>query len=99
MCQSTKFTLCLLLLLSGFLFAGGSWADSWSADFERICSYTDSAPELSSEQLSKLIEESDVLLANLPAKGNSQQKIKVFRLQKCRNLFRYLLDLRETGSR
>lgn len=97
--RSLTHRLPLLALLACLLTAGPAWADPWTDAFERICSFTDSATELPPEQLAALIAESAALLAAVPVTSDPQQKIRVFRLQKCHNLFRYLLDLHEaTGA-
>lgn len=97
----SRYLLRLLLLLALFgnlLTARQALADPWTDDFERICSFTDSAPELPKEQLLALIAESDALLTAPPDTGDRQRKVKIFRLRKCRNLFRYMLDMRATES-
>jgi len=85
----------LLLLSATLLVVGGAQADSLESEFQRICSHTDSAAEMPSEQLAGLIEQSDRLLAALAESALPQKKVLTFRLKKCRNLFRYLLEVRE----
>jgi len=87
------------LLLSATLWvAGVAQADSLESEFQRICSHTDSAAELPAEKLKSLVEDSDRLLEALTASALPQKKVLTFRLKKCRNLFRYLLEVREPAT-
>ena len=87
-----------MLLSATLLVIGIARADSLESEFQSICSHTDSAAELPAAELTSLIEESDRLLEALAASALPQKKVLIFRLKKCRNLFRYLLDVRETGE-
>jgi len=84
-----------LLLSAMLLVIGIARADSLESEFQSICSHTDSAAELPAAELTSLVEESDRLLEALAASALPQKKVLSFRLKKCRNLFRYLLDVRE----
>ena len=84
-----------LLLSATLLVTGVAQADSLESEFQSICSHTDSAAELPAAKLKSLVEESDRLLEALAASALPQKKVLTFRLKKCRNLFRYLLDVRE----
>ena len=85
-----------MLLSVVLVVAGVAQADSLESEFQSICSHTDSAAELPVEKLKSLVEESDRLLAALAASALPQKKVLTFRLKKCRNLFQYLLEVRET---
>jgi len=87
------------LLLSATLWVVGvARADSIESEFQSICSHTDSAAELPVEKLKSLVDESDRLLEALAASALPQKKVLTFRLKKCRNLFRYLLEVREAAT-
>lgn len=72
-----------------------SAAMEWKDAFAAICGEVERTPELSEAHLAILIAASDVLEARIEASGARDAKIYLFRLRKCRDLFRYSLDLRE----
>ena len=68
--------------------------DNWKEEFKRICSYTVSSDTLSDEELETLIKDSDVLIEKLEALDAPEAKVYIFRLKKCRNMYRYIIDVR-----
>ena len=68
---------------------------SWQDEFERICAQTEIAASLSTEQLQKLVSESDDLLDRLARVEDRRGKVYIFRLRNCRAFFLYTLELRE----
>ena len=87
------FVMSLLLV-----FACISQAGTWKDDFERLCSYTEEASSLSTDQIQELMQESDRLLKTLETVNEPEKKVYIFRLKKCRNFFEYILDLREAEN-
>ena len=84
-----------------FLFTGNgdllyAADDNWRDDFERICAQTADAGELSSEELSRLIEESDELLKIVASSDDQERKIYLLRLKKCRNFFIFMKEIEKT---
>jgi len=69
---------------------------SWKVRFERICAQIEIAETLTREELEGLIRESDALLEELQILQVPGARVYVFRLRKCRNFFRYTLDLRDS---
>jgi len=86
----------LLLLLA--YFSPSVSAQSWIADFDAICAQAESAESLPTPKLKELIAESDKLLGVIEAGNDPKKKVYIFRLKKCRSLFAYIIDLRETKS-
>jgi hypothetical protein len=79
-----------VVALSSAVFAAEAWRD----EFDRICGQTVEATSLSAERLRALVHDSDVLLKRLDLVSDPAKKVYVLRLQKCRDLFVYLLELK-----
>lgn len=73
-------------------------AQSWIEDFDRICSQAEDADSLPTAKLKELVMESDKLLEAIEASNDPRKKVYIFRLRKCRNLFVYVMDLREAEA-
>jgi hypothetical protein len=76
------------------LLAAAAVAEAWREEFDRICGQTVEATSLSAEQLRALVHDSDVLLKRLERVSDPTKKVYVLRLQKCRDLFAYLIELK-----
>jgi hypothetical protein len=85
----------MLLLFFICVFSHAAFASSWTEDFDRICAQTEDAGSLPTAQLKELVKESDKLLEVIETGNDPGKKVYIFRLRKCRNLFAYILDLRE----
>jgi hypothetical protein len=68
----------------------GAADTNWRAGFDRICARTADAGKLSSEELGRLIVESDELLEIVAASGDPEGKIYLLRLTKCRDFFVFM---------
>jgi hypothetical protein len=88
----------VLLLASLMLFyvcAAISFADDWRPEFDDICSKVAVADDLSSEELQDLVKRVDVLIPQVEASGDPKSKVFIFRLNKCRDLFSFILETRK----
>ncbi len=94
--RNAGIVLFLFLLMS--YFSPLASAQSWIEDFDRICSQAEDADSLPTAKLKGLVVESDKLLEVIEAGNDPRKKVYIFRLRKCRNLFVYIMDLRETGG-
>jgi len=96
-----KKSVCIILLLFVFIpcFAPYAAAQSWIEDFDRICAQGEIADSLPTATLRELTLESDKLLVVIEGSTDPRKKVFTFRLKKCRNLFAYIIDLRETKDR
>ena len=90
---NTGVALFLLLLMS--YFSPLASAQSWVEDFDRICGQAEEADSLPTPKLQELVVESDKLLEVIEAGNDPRKKVYIFRLKKCRNLFVYIMNLRE----
>ncbi len=68
--------------------------DQWKEQFNRICNYTDISDTLNDEELNALIKDSDVLIDKLETLDMPEAKVYIFRLKKCRNMYRFIIDTR-----
>ncbi len=91
--RNTGIVLFLFLLMS--YFSPVVSAQSWIEEFDRICGQTQDADSLPTAKLKELVAESDKLPEVIEAGNDPGKKVYIFRLKKCRNLFLYIMDLRE----
>lgn len=93
-----------LVLAAAALDAGagrGGWVprvlaqEDWFLEFEEICSKTQDAMSLSSEDLRALIGRCEKLAPRIEALDPSRRKVYTRRLQVCRDLYQFVLDTRE----
>ncbi len=83
------------VLLTGFLLLCTSAALSaspWISEFNDICGKTSEADSLSKDDLKVLIGRCDKLQPEIENSGDPQKAVYLFRLQKCRKLFVYMLE-------
>jgi hypothetical protein len=91
--RNTGIVLFLFLLM--FYFSPLASAQSWIEDFDKICSQTEDADSLPTAKLKELVMESDKLIDVIESGNDPKKKVYIFRLKKCRNLFLYIMNLRE----
>ncbi len=82
-------------MMSAAALATGEWRE----ELARICCQADVASELSSEELTRLVQESDTLLLQLEKIKPDEAKVAIFRLKKSRDFFQYLLQFRAAGAK
>jgi hypothetical protein len=85
-------------LLTGPLSFGSSVSlaqEEWKTEFDAVCSKTDVATTLSVEELKELIAGCDRLKPKIEAEEESTRKVYLRRLQMCRDLYKYVLELKE----
>jgi len=96
--KNTFFILTLLSLLLGSANLLTAAGDDWRNDFDRICANTANAGKLSSEELSKLVDESDRLLKVIEASNEHDKKVYLIRLKKCRNFLEFMRNVSEKSG-
>jgi hypothetical protein len=64
------------------------------AEFNRICGQVKAAAGLSVEQIQRLIEDCETLLAALRRSSDPQAKVLIKRLEMCRDFFEFSLEAR-----
>ena len=70
-------------------------AENWKAEFDTVCSKTDTAMTLSAAELKELIARCDQLKPKIEAEDGSTRKVYLRRLKMCRDLYLYVLDSKE----
>jgi len=86
-------TCAALCLITGFTSYSIAGQDNWRQEFDRICSYTGDADQLSIAELTKLIDDSEKLTNIIKSKEDSDVKIYLIRLKKCRGLFVFMREV------
>ena len=69
--------------------------DDWFAEFEAVCSRTQDAMSLSTDELRTLLARCERLKPRIDALDPSRRKVYTRRLQLCRDLYRFVLDSRD----
>jgi len=75
----------------GALLAQARAADDWDAEFESVCSRTQDAMTIPSDELKSLIARCDRLKPGLAKLDDSRRKVYAKRLKMCRDLFDFVL--------
>jgi hypothetical protein len=73
-------------------------AKAWKEDFDRLCGYVAEAESLPTDELKKISVECDSLLETLQALDAPEKKVYIFRLEKCKKFFQYILELRDNEA-
>jgi uncharacterized protein (UPF0335 family) len=83
-----------LLLLTWLIAATGLAAgtDQWLAEFNESCARTSEAMNLSREELLALIAKCERVQKAVETQDDAVRKVYQKRVQKCLDLFRYVLD-------
>lgn len=83
------------LTLSGEIIPYPAYADAqeqWQTEFNAICSKANEAMLLSADELKELINRSDKLKPVIEALDETRKKIYFKRLQRCKELYQFVLD-------
>jgi len=93
--MKTLFLVCALFcLILGFTGDGFAEQDNWRQEFDRICSFTVDAENLSVDELTKLIEDSDKLKVIIESKDDYDVKLYLIKIKKCRSFFVFMREIR-----
>ena len=71
--------------------------EDWGAEFESVCSRTQDAMTLSSDELRSLIARCDRLKPAIATLDESRRKVYAKRLKMCRDLYDFVLSSRDGG--
>jgi hypothetical protein len=69
--------------------------DEWKKDFDDICSKTQDAMSYDRDELTNLVGRCDRLKPLIEKLGDTERRFYLKRLQKCRDLFAYALELKK----
>jgi hypothetical protein len=86
----------LVLLASALFMSSAAMAadEDLFSEVEAVCSKVDAAESLTTEELNSLIESVDRLVSRVEASEHPKKKLYLFRLQKCRGIYAYIIGLR-----
>ncbi len=73
--------------------------ETWKKEFDDICAKTDDPMGLSAEQLRGLIGRCDTLERMIEGLDESTRKVYLKRLNMCRDLYRYVLSVKEAEKK
>lgn len=69
--------------------------DDWFAEFEAVCSRTQDAMTIPTDELRALVARCEQLKPRIAALDPSRKKVYSKRLQLCRDLFQFVLETRD----
>lgn len=69
--------------------------EDWRKEFEDVCSKTQDAMVIPSDELKNLVDRCDRLKPQIEKLDESQRKVYLKRLQLCRDLYFFVLESRE----
>lgn len=84
---------------SAFASQAGAAQESWQKEFDAICAKTEDAMTFSQEELTDLIRRCDNLRPRIEKAEESQKKVYLERLRKCRGLYAYVLDAKKNAKK
>lgn len=81
-------------------FTGLSFADeeSWKKQYNRLCGKSHEAVSMTEEDLASHIKQCDELLRTIDQSDYLRKKIYLFRIEKCRNFYQFLIDSKKDGD-
>lgn len=90
------FAVCLIVSMAVLFSTGSSWSeDAWLPEFEEICGKTQDAGSMTTEELKAVVAKCDRVKSLIENSDNPQKKVYLFRLDKCRKLFVFMLESSE----
>ena len=90
-----------IILIVGIFILSALFAyadDGWKAEFDYICGMTDQATGMKPAELNDLLSRCEKLKPLIESSDHPQKKIFIKRLEKCRNLFLYMLEVKSKSG-
>jgi len=90
----------LVLSIALFLIDSLSFADeedAWKKEFDELCGHTNEAMALPAERLNQLIDRCNKFISKIEAADNPRKKVYLFRVQKCKDLYQFVIDSIKEG--
>ncbi len=72
--------------------------ESWKSTFDEICGKVQNADSLNNQELAAMVEKADKLAPEIQKSDEPAKKVYLQRLKKCRNLYEFMLDTRQSGD-
>ena len=73
--------------------------DEWKPSFEEICSKVQATDNLSTAELTTLIQKADKLIPVIQSSDSPSKKVYVLRLKKCRSLFEFIIETKKSPEK
>ena len=89
------FLIAILICVSTLSFAN---EESWRDEYNSICGDSQEAVLLPREEINTLIDKCDKLLNKIKAADNPRKKIFIFRIEKCKNFYKFIADSAKDGG-
>lgn len=70
-------------------------AEEWREEFDYVCGKTDDTMDMKAEELKDLAARCDKLRPIIEGSESPQKKVLLKRLDMCRNLFLYMIEVKE----
>ncbi len=83
-----------LLFIQVFLLPLANADEDWRVEFDYLCGKTEDTLNMKLEELNELVLRCDKLKIAVEASDNPQKKIFLKRLDMCRNLFIYTIEVK-----
>ncbi len=68
----------------------------WREEFNELCGDTQKAATFGQDDLNKLVVRCDKLSSELSESDSAQKKAYIYRIEKCKNFYQFLIELLET---
>jgi hypothetical protein len=68
----------------------------WREEFNELCGDTQKAATLGQDDLNKLVARCGKLSSELEGSDSTQKKAYIYRVEKCKNFYQFLIELLET---
>ena len=95
-----------LIIISIFIFVislyvsltSSSYANQelWREEFNELCGDTQKAATFGQDDLKGLVVRCDKLSSELEGSDSTQKKAYIYRIEKCRNFYQFIIELLET---
>jgi len=94
--KQIKFFIAIILFITAIFINSGDFLFAYENDFKEefneLCGNTDIAMTLPVEKLEKLVKRCDNLMDKIKATEHLTKKTYLYRLEKCRNLYKFMID-------
>ena len=89
----------ILVLFLLIIFASSmAYGETLQEEFDQLCIHTPEASSLPMEKLRELLADCDKLQKRIEGSSDGKKKLLLFRLNKCRNFYAYMIELKEGGK-
>src|SRR4030066_1257495 len=88
--------ICVISLYVSLTSSSYANQELWKEEFNELCGDTQKAATLGQDDLNKLVARCDKLSSELEGSDSTQKKAYIYRTEKCKNFYQFLIELLET---